>query len=56
MPISLHSHSGQFCQHAQGTLENVVQFAIRSGFTTYGLSEHMPRNRPSDLYLEEVRS
>ena len=56
MTISLHSHSGQFCSHAVGTLEEVVQQAIRQGFSTFGLSEHIPRYRRQDLYPEEVRS
>ncbi|KAI9623944.1 hypothetical protein H4Q26_017090 [Puccinia striiformis f. sp. tritici PST-130] len=53
MPISLHSHSGQFCKHATGTLESVILTAIERGFISYGLSEHMPRNRVQDLYPEE---
>lgn len=54
MTISHHSHSGEFCLHAKGTLEEVVQEAIRKGFTTFGLSEHIPRYRAVDLYPEEV--
>ena len=53
MPISAHSHSGQFCKHAFSTLEEVVLRAIGVGFTHYGLSEHMPRYDPGDLYDEE---
>ncbi|SCV72066.1 BQ2448_4760 [Microbotryum intermedium] len=53
MTISHHSHSGQFCLHAQGTLEQVVQTAIAKGFTTFGLTEHVPRSREQDLYPEE---
>jgi histidinol-phosphatase (PHP family) len=53
MPHSHHSHSGQFCAHARGTLEQVVQAAVRRGFATYGLSEHAPRGSPDDLYPEE---
>lgn len=55
MKSSLHTHSGQFCLHAipNTTLEQVVQEAIRKGFTTFGLSEHVPRTRTKDLYLEE---
>ncbi|KAI0328433.1 histidinol phosphate phosphatase H [Cubamyces sp. BRFM 1775] len=53
MPHSHHSHSGQFCKHAAGTLEDVVLSAIQQGFTTYGLTEHVPRYRPEDLYPEE---
>ncbi|TFK71126.1 histidinol phosphate phosphatase H [Pluteus cervinus] len=53
MPHSHHSHSGQFCKHAVGTLEEVVVEAIRQEFKVYGLTEHMPRYRPEDLYPEE---
>lgn len=54
MPHSHHSHSGQFCKHAAGTLEEVVKRAIEQGFEVFGLSEHVPRYRISDLYPEEV--
>ena len=54
MPISLHSHSGQFCKHAFSMLEDVVLRAVDVGFEHYGLSEHMPRFLPEDLYEEEV--
>ncbi|KAF8452340.1 Polymerase/histidinol phosphatase-like protein [Boletus edulis BED1] len=54
MPFSHHSHSGQFCRHASGTLEEVVLEAIRLGFEVYGLTEHVPRYRPEDLYPEEA--
>ncbi|KAK7062782.1 hypothetical protein VNI00_000272 [Paramarasmius palmivorus] len=53
MPYSHHSHSGQFCKHASGTLEEVVLEAIRQGFEVYGLTEHVPRYRFQDLYPEE---
>lgn len=46
--------TGQFCRHAKGQLEDVVLEAIRQGFTTYGLSEHVPRYREEDLYPEEA--
>lgn len=51
---SHHSHSGSFCKHAAGTLEEVVLEAIKKGFKVYGLSEHVPRYRERDLYPEEV--
>ncbi|KAJ3865533.1 histidinol phosphate phosphatase H [Lentinula novae-zelandiae] len=54
MPYSHHSHSGQFCRHAAGSLEDVVLEAIRSGFEVYGLTEHVPRYRIEDLYPEEA--
>ncbi|KAJ3719197.1 Polymerase/histidinol phosphatase-like protein [Lentinula raphanica] len=53
MPYSHHSHSGEFCRHAAGKLEDVVLEAIRSGFEVYGLTEHVPRYRIEDLYPEE---
>ena len=53
--FSHHSHSGQFCAHAKGSLEAVVLEAIRQGFTLYALTEHMPRYRTELLYPEEVR-
>jgi histidinol-phosphatase (PHP family) len=53
MPYSHHSHSGQFCKHASGQLEDVVLEAIRQGFLLYGLTEHVPRYRAQDLYPEE---
>lgn len=46
-------HSGEFCGHAKGQLEGVVQAAIERGFSTYGLSEHAPRFRREHLYPEE---
>ncbi|KAI9472242.1 MAG: polymerase/histidinol phosphatase-like protein [Benjaminiella poitrasii] len=56
MPYSFHSHSGQFCKHGYGVLEDVVKEAIRKGFHTYGLSEHMPRYSDSELYPEEIKA
>ncbi|KAF8880777.1 Polymerase/histidinol phosphatase-like protein [Infundibulicybe gibba] len=53
MPHSHHSHSGQFCKHAVGSLESVVLEAIHQGFEVYGLTEHVPRYRLIDLYPEE---
>ncbi len=54
MPFSHHSHSGQFCKHASGTLEEVVLEAIQQNFQVFGLTEHVPRYRIEDLYPEEV--
>jgi HisJ family histidinol phosphate phosphatase len=51
---SHHSHSGQFCAHAVGNLEDVVLEAVRQGFEVYGLTEHVPRYRVQDFYPEEV--
>jgi histidinol-phosphatase (PHP family) len=46
-------HSGEFCRHAKGNLEAVIERAIEVGFTHYGLSEHCPRYRQEDLYAGE---
>jgi histidinol-phosphatase (PHP family) len=54
--ISCHSHSGQFCHHANGTLVQVIESAIEKGFTTYCLTEHIPRPRKIDLYPEEAQA
>lgn len=52
--FSYHSaHSGEFCRHAKGTLEEVVHAAIDRGFSHYGLSEHCPRYRREDLFGDE---
>ncbi|OBZ85566.1 putative histidinol-phosphatase [Choanephora cucurbitarum] len=56
MPYSFHSHSGQFCKHGYGLLEDVVKEAVRKGFHTYGLSEHMPRYIDAELYPEEIEA
>ncbi|KIJ26498.1 hypothetical protein M422DRAFT_62134 [Sphaerobolus stellatus SS14] len=53
MLFSHHSHSGQFCKHAVGTLEEVVKAAIAKGFKIYGLTEHVPRYRTKNVYPEE---
>ncbi|GAP84779.2 putative histidinol phosphate phosphatase family protein [Rosellinia necatrix] len=51
----MHSHSGQFCPgHAKDQLEDVVKHAIGLGYTTMGLTEHMPRTGLEDLYPEEL--
>ncbi|KAI0478620.1 histidinol-phosphatase [Xylariaceae sp. FL0804] len=55
MAFTMHSHSGQFCPgHAKDQLEAVVQHAIGLGYTTMGLTEHMPRYALEDLYPEEL--
>ena len=53
MPFSHHSHSGQFCNHAENKLEEMVQTAISKKMSVYCLTEHMPRGE-QDLYPEEV--
>lgn len=54
--VSLHGgHSGEFCDHAVGTLHEVLDAAVRRGFAVYGVSEHAPRTAPHLLYDEEHR-
>ncbi|KAF2746354.1 histidinol phosphate phosphatase H [Sporormia fimetaria CBS 119925] len=52
MPFSHHSHSGQFCAHAQDQLEDVVLAAIARGFRSLALTEHIYRPK-EDFYPEE---
>ena len=54
MVFSHHSHSGQFCGHAENTLEEVVQCAIEKKMEVFAMTEHMPREE-EDFYPEEVR-
>lgn len=52
--VSLHGgHSGEFCDHAVGTLSEVIEAAIAKGFKTYGISEHAPRHGERYLYANE---
>lgn len=51
-----HSHSGQFCQHAKNTLEEMILRAIELKFDLICLTEHMPRLHEKHLYPEEVES
>jgi histidinol-phosphatase (PHP family) len=53
MPFSHHSHSGQFCGHAKGSLSEMVQAAIEKKMIVFALTEHMPRD-VEDFYPEEV--
>ena len=54
MAASHHSHSGQFCEHAVDTLEEVIQAAIARKLKIFCLTEHMPRGRDQDIYPGEV--
>ncbi|RME05229.1 MAG: histidinol-phosphatase HisJ family protein [Planctomycetota bacterium] len=53
--VSLHGgHSGEFCAHARGRLEEVIEAAIERGYRVFGVSEHAPRYGEEFLYQEEV--
>ena len=52
--VSLHGgHSGEFCDHAEGTLREILEAAVAAGYHTFGVSEHVPRSAERFLYAEE---
>ncbi len=52
--VSLHGgHSEEFCEHAVGTLPEMLEAAASSGFRAYGISEHAPRPEARFLYESE---
>lgn len=53
--ISLHGgHSGEFCCHASGTLEEVVRSYVDRGFSRVGITEHIPPESDRCLYPDEI--
>ena len=52
--ISCHSHSGMYCNHGYGKLQDCVNRAVELGFKVFCLTEHMPRYRELDLYANEI--
>jgi histidinol-phosphatase (PHP family) len=55
--VSIHGgHSGQFCNHAQDTLEAVIQAYMAKGFSWVGITEHMPPPADRFLYPEELQA
>ena len=55
--ISLHGgHSGQFCNHAEDTLEEMIRAYIDRGFKSVGISEHMPPFGDEFLYPDEIEA
>ncbi|EDK41533.2 hypothetical protein PGUG_05631 [Meyerozyma guilliermondii ATCC 6260] len=51
---SHHSHSGTYVSHAQDELDDVVARAHELGFSTFCLTEHMPRLNSKFMYPEET--
>ena len=52
--VSLHGgHSGEFCEHAVGSLRATVRAALSSGLCTLGITEHAPRPETRFLYASE---
>lgn len=53
-PVSVHGgHSGQFCNHAQDTLEAIIRAYLARGFAWVGITEHMPPAHDNFMYPEE---
>lgn len=52
--VSLHGgHSGEYCDHAEGTLREILDAAAAFGYHTFGVSEHAPRMGEQYLYDKE---
>ncbi|MCP4672326.1 MAG: histidinol-phosphatase [Desulfobacula sp.] len=55
--ISLHGgHSGQYCNHADDQLENIIKKYIELGFKKVGITEHIPPINDRFLYPDEIKS
>ena len=53
--VSLHGgHSGEFCEHATGTLREVLESALAAGYDVFGVSEHAPRSEARFIYQTEL--
>lgn len=56
-PTSFHGgHSGQFCHHAEGTLEAIIQQYIKLGFKKVGICEHIPPASDRFLMPDETKA
>jgi histidinol-phosphatase (PHP family) len=55
--VSVHGgHSGQFCQHAQDSLESIVKAYIEQGFSWVGITEHIPPTTDKMRYPDEAEA
>ncbi|QTA81344.1 Histidinol phosphate phosphatase, HisJ family [Desulfonema limicola] len=55
--VSIHGgHSGQFCSHAENTLEEIITAYIKKGFKWAGITEHMPPVNDKFLYPDEIKA
>ena len=53
--VSVHGgHSGQFCGHAEDTLEDIVRAYIARGYAWVGITEHMPPEKDELSYPDET--
>ena len=46
-------HSGDYCDHAEGRLRDLLDAAVAFGYHTFGVSEHVPRFGAQYLYDKE---
>ncbi len=52
--VSIHGgHSGEFCNHAKDSLEDMIRAYIEKGFSWIGIAEHMPPASDRFRYPEE---
>ncbi|MBW2655565.1 MAG: histidinol-phosphatase [Deltaproteobacteria bacterium] len=55
--ISLHGgHSGQYCNHAEDLLEDIILRYIELGFTKVGITEHVPPINDKFLFPDEKKA
>ena len=53
--VSLHGgHSGSFCDHAEGTLLQILEAAVAQKMSVFGITEHAPRLGERFLYDREI--
>ena len=55
--VSVHGgHSGQFCNHATDSLEEIIQTYIKKNFRWVGITEHAPAISDELLYRDEKKA
>ena len=55
--VSVHGgHSGQFCNHAKDSLENIIKAYAERGFVWAGITEHMPPIHDGFLFPDEIEA
>ena len=53
--VSLHGgHSGDYCDHAEGTLQQILEAAVAQRMSVFGITEHAPRLEERYLYAREI--
>ena len=53
--VSVHGgHSGQFCHHAENTLEEIIQRYIGKHFPWVGITEHVPAIGDDLRYPDQI--